>query len=90
MKSLYAFPKTQQSIFFSLVHAKNENIENSDIDLLVVLDAFILMGICAQKIIKTNPEKETNATKYFFIKTVTFQVAVFVFCDKTKIPLSEK
>lgn len=28
---------------------------------------------------KTNPEKETNATKYFFIKTVTFEVAVFVF-----------
>jgi len=33
---------------------------------------------------KTNKtfEKETNATEYFIIKTVTLKVAVFVFCKK--------
>ena len=33
---------------------------------------------------KTNPEKETNATKYFFIKTVTFEVAVFCVLRENK------
>lgn len=39
---------------------------------------------------KTNPEKETNATKYFFIKTVTFKVAVFVFYRKKKAHLESE
>lgn len=48
-------PNTTSYIFLIGSYAKNENNENSDIDLLVVSDSFkTINGYLRQKIIKTN------------------------------------